>query len=139
LIHLLLIPAFYSFKDKYKQKRSLLGLNAAGVCLIALVSYLLFTGRAEKPERNSTSRVEIKPMPKAEQELETDVSKETPDEPEPEKKEDCVFNNDIKGLTAEAIHRYDSALSYQWDTSRNSAVIPLERKCHPFQCLALVS
>lgn len=44
---------------------------------------------------------------------------------EQEPEEDCIFNNDLKGLTIEAINTFDTTISYYWDDEQHLAVLPI--------------
>ena len=41
--------------------------------------------------------------------------------------EDCVFNNDIKGLTTQAILQYSDSLTFRWLEEREEALIVLDQ------------
>lgn len=39
--------------------------------------------------------------------------------------EDCIFNNDLKGLTTEVIMEFDSSLNFSWNEEQQMAILPL--------------
>lgn len=121
-INLLLITTFLSI---FKCRNNILTtINSIGVVGIALLSYLIYTSPEPRPSNERsfivtsngvTDTITVESLliedsiTTSKQELEETNTQEEQTE------DDCIFNNDVKGLSTEAILSLDSTLAYIWD------------------------
>lgn len=123
VINLLLIPGIVFLFSKYEKKKGLLLTNIIGTIGIASLSYLIYTIPESKQENNYSNTTilqenedSVADNPLLELDTIDPIAKTEIVEQELE--DDCVFNNDIKGLSIEALTKFDSTLNYNWNNER---------------------